>query len=450
MVLLALASAWARPQAPALFCELYDEAPSCVSGSTSCTTCHSLNGAPAHNPYGADLLDELDPQDFEGSLHEALSAIEELDSDGDGRSNLDEILIGSEPGFESSIEPECSAQNGTDNDWYRVGEYDHAFAYKRVMLDFCGRSPRYDEVQAFAGRGDQDEVLQETLGLCLQSPYWDEVLEELATQVVQPVGPPTDINILGNWEWDLRLWAYAMSGDRDAAEVLTATYYVIEDPAGSGILAPIYEPRDEAELYAQPLEREHRYGLMTTRYALAMRVMFSRVPRTLTAHAYRQILGLDMSRNEGLYPVDELDGEYDWPAPRDVDDKGVWQEACAGCHTTLDPMSYPWVRYNGIDLDGDTTGVWLEDRVTEELPSIEGWLLGEPVEDPRDWVEVAVASDAFAQRTTEIFWTYLMRRAPYSCEDEEFQALWTDFRDNGRNVEDMLALLVASEAYGVP
>lgn len=448
MILALLATASARPEAPEIFCEVYADSPHCVSSTASCTMCHSLSGPPAHNDFGADL--GVDPEAFGESLPEALIDIQDLDSDGDGLSNLDEILGGGWPGLTSADEPECASQSGTNNDWYRVGEYDHAFAYRRVMLDFCGRSPRYDEVRAFADADDPDQVLQDTLDLCLESPYWGDVLRELAVGAVQPAGPATDINTLGNWAWDLRLFQYVMSGDRDAGEALTADYFVIESPAESGNLVAIDDPRNELETYAQPLDAEHRYGLITTRYALSMRVMFSEVPRTLAAHVYREFLGLDIARSEGLYPVDESDGAYDWPAPLDVDDKGVWQEECAGCHSTLDGLSYPWARYNGIDLEGGTGGQYLEDRATDVLPTTDGVIFGDPISTPAEWVEAAVTSDAFAENTTSMFWDYLMRRTPYSCEQEEYQALWTDFRDNGRNVHQMLSLLITTEAYGVP
>ena len=447
MSLLLVGVVFAKPEAPEVFCELYDDSPHCIGGVAACTMCHTLGGPPAHNDYGGALVVD---EDFEASLLASLQDIDALDSDGDGIDNGTEIRSGSWPGFASEIEPECATQSGTDNDWYRVGEYDHDFVYRRVMLDFCGRSPRYEERKAFAQARNPNEVLQDTLGLCLQSTYWGEVLEELSVGVVQPVGPPTDLNILGNWEWDLRLFQYAMSGDRDAAEVLTADYFVIETPADSGQLVAIDDPRNALEEYAQPLAAEHRYGLITTRYSLSMRVMFSDVPRTLASHVYRELLGLDIARSEGLYPVDEAEGAYDWPAPLDVDDKGVWQEECAGCHATLDLLSYPWARYNGIDLDGNTTGVYLEDRAIDILPDTEGSIFGESISTPGEWVDAAVQSDAFSENTVSLFWTYLLRREPYTCETEEYEALWTDFRDNGRHVEDMLSLLITTEAYGVP
>jgi len=344
-LLLCLPSAEARPAAPEVFCATYPDTPLCASGTVACSTCHAPSGPPGHNDYGADVDAALPfGVPFEEGLPEALLMVEPLDSDGDGVDNLAEIGLGGLPGLDAALEPECTPQPVTGNPWYDVGEYDPEFAFRRVMLDFCGRSPRYEERQAFQSHPDPVARLSEVLDLCLQSPYWSDVLRELAVGVVRPIGPPSDINILGNWEWDLRLFMYAMSGDRDAGDVFDADYLVVEDPPLTGRLAAIAEPRDSAEAYAQPLLAEQRYGLITTRYSLSMRVMFADMPRTLTAHYYRELLGLDIARSQGLFPIDELDGEYDWPAPADVDDKGVWQEGCAGCHATLDGLSYPWAR----------------------------------------------------------------------------------------------------------
>lgn len=443
--------AQARAAAAELFCASYPESPLCAAGATACTTCHVLAGPPAHNPYGEAVRDARTPDvDFEDDLPFALAAVELLDSDGDGSDNLAEILSGSLPGFEASVEPECGAQSPVDNPWYRLGEYDAAFAYKRVTLDFCGRSPRYEEMEALRSHGAPMAVIAEQLDLCLTSPYWQDVLRELGTGVVRPIGPATDVNPLGNWEWDLRLFVYAMSGDRDAADLLQAKYLVVEEPAGSGHLVAIDQPRTPVEEYAQPLEPVDRYGLITTRFTLAMNVMFAPMPRTLVAHVYRELLGLDLARSEGLYPVDELDGELPWPSPLDVDEKGVWQEGCAGCHATLDPASYPWIRYNGIDLEGDTTGTLQRRRAEDIVPTTDGYLFGETVSGPAEWVEVALATDAFPRRITAILWQYLMRRPPYSCEQDEYDALVDGLVANGRNVEALLHLLVATDAYGVP
>jgi hypothetical protein len=449
--LLLTAAALARPEAPEGFCAVYEDAPACVAGAVSCTQCHDTSGPPNFNAYGADLSGALDRSlSFEEALPGALETIEDLDSDGDGLSNLEEIQAGSWPGWSEEIEPECSTQTNPENPRYELGGYDAAFAWKRVMLDFCGRSPRYEEVQAFAAAADPEAEIAGLLDACLGSPYWAEVLEEIGVSVIEPVGQASDVNILGNYLWDLRLFAYATSDGRDAGDLLQADYYVVEEPAYSGIYVAIDEPRTDTEAYAQPLPREHRYGLITTRYSLAMRIMFSPVPRNLTSHWYRELLGLDISRSEGLYPIDEAGGAYGWDAPLDVDGSGVWQEGCASCHATLDPLSYPWSRYNGIDLESGTTGTWLEDRYADLMPTTEGHLFGEPVDGPAEWVELAVQSDEFARTVTGVFWRYLLRRDPYTCEADAFDDLWRGFRDGGRDVEAMLHALVLTEAYGQP
>ena len=352
LVLAGTSEAWARPQAPDIFCEAYPGSQLCAAGATSCTTCHVLAGPPQRNPYGAALAAAFSVAEFDEALRAALPLVEDEDSDGDGVSNLAEIQAGSLPGFDSSVEAECGEQTVFDNPWYRVGTYDPAFAFKRVTLDFCGRSPRYEENRSFADVDAPLDALTDQLAMCLTSPYWQDVLNDLAAPVVRPIGPATDVNILGNWAWDLRLFRWVMSGDRDAGELLSADYYVVESPPLSGRLVAIDEPRSDFEQFAQPLAAEDRFGLITTRFSLAMNVMFAPVPRTLAAHIYRELLGLDLARSEGLFSIDELSGEYDWPSPADVDSKGVWQEDCAGCHATLDPLSYPWARYNGIDLNG--------------------------------------------------------------------------------------------------
>jgi hypothetical protein len=440
----------ARPQAPEIFCETYPESQLCAGGAASCTTCHVLAGPPQRNAFGVDVAQAFTLAEFEEALRLALAEVEDLDSDGDGISNLAEIMAGTLPGFDSSIEPECGEQTLFSNPWYRVGEFDPAFAFKRVTLDFCGRSPRYEERLAFDDVKGSLAALTTQLEQCLESPYWQEVLVELAAPIVRPIGPATDVNILGNWAWDLRMFRWAMSGDRDAGELLTADYFVVEDPPLSGRLVTIDEPRSDFESFAQPLDAADRYGLITTRYSLAMNVMFAPVPRTLTAHIYRELLGVDIARSQGLFPVDELDGEYDWPAPADVDQKGVWQEECAGCHSTLDPLSYPWARYNGIDLDGGTTGAFLPDRATDIMPTTDGAIFGTPISTPQEWVDAAVNSDEFSQRIVSIVWGYLFRRPPLSCEQDEFDALRSGFQGGGRNVEAMLHRLILTDAYGAP
>jgi hypothetical protein len=79
--------------------------------------------------------------------------------------------------------------------------------------------------------------------------------------------------------------------------------------------------------------------MITTQWFLHSNTMVSALPRTTAAQAYRAYLGADISAMEGLIPVA---GE-----PTDVDHKGVKQERCAGCHSTLDPLAYAFAKYEG-------------------------------------------------------------------------------------------------------
>ena len=158
--------------------------------------------------------------------------------------------------------------------------------------------------------------------------------------------------------------------------------------------------------------------------------MFTALPRTTAAQAYRSYLGLDIAKSEGLIPPD---GEV----LVDYDDKGIEAAECAVCHTTLDPLSYPFSRYWGIAAN--QTGTYNVDRMTLLNPAIEGsgirdvpesgFLLGQPVSDLVEWSNVAANSDAFAK----------------------FETVWRDFRDiHNYRVEQMLVDLIESEAYGTP
>lgn len=58
----------------------------------SCTLCHTEVGSYLFNPYGQAYNDQL------GSAPERFQAIENLDSDGDGSTNIQELKAGTSPG----------------------------------------------------------------------------------------------------------------------------------------------------------------------------------------------------------------------------------------------------------------------------------------------------------------------------------------------------------------
>jgi len=115
---MATCSTLAKPVAPAAFCNVYPNSKTCEGGPPPCTLCHSI--APARNTFGTQLSEHLAPgtarplsdESFVAALPAALKAIEQADADGDGVTNVAEIMAGSLPGDASSvpIERSCSAE----------------------------------------------------------------------------------------------------------------------------------------------------------------------------------------------------------------------------------------------------------------------------------------------------------------------------------------------------
>lgn len=450
-IAVAVGRAFATQDSPDLFCDRYPQSPFCVTGRVSCQVCHDSAGPPLLNPYGDALLAEVGSADLASALAAALRSVEPLDSDGDGVDNLGEIEAGTWPGFATGAETACNTQVETENAWYTVGRWDPSFAFRRVSIDFCGRQPTWPEWEAFRASPDPTAAVVEHLDACLDSPSWHVALTEVAMPVVRPAeefNPYNYDRADANPDWDFHFWRYVLTDGRDAADLLQGKYFVVEEPPGSGTLLAVDDPRTDDEWNQQPMEAEHRFGLITHHHSLVRFLGVRFVPRTLVNQFYRELLGLDLARGEGLYPVDEMNGAYPWPTSLDVDDANVQQEGCASCHSTLDPLSYPWARYNG--LGGPRTGTYDPDRATDILPTTDGHIFGIPVSGPEEWVAEAVASDHFSRRMVFVFWRHLFQREPLSCEEEAFDALWTDFRDHGRDIERMLHQLVLLDAYGAP
>jgi hypothetical protein len=180
--------------------------------------------------------------------------------------------------------------------------------------------------------------------------------------------------------------------------------------------------------------------------------MFTAIPRTTAAQAYRAFLGYDLARLEGLYPVEN--------EPADYDNRGVAAPACAACHTTLDPLSYPFSRYEGI---GGGTGysysynadrmpgfVWSNGAKVAETPE-QGMLFGEPVADLVAWGRVAANSEPFRRATVLDYWKLMFGDAPRPTEEAEFAALVEAFgTTHEHQIERMLHDLIDLEAYGAP
>jgi hypothetical protein len=440
LILVFAVVAQARPTGPAAFCETYSQAPACEGGLPACTYCHTI--PPSRNPFGAQISEALgfdgDDAAFAVALPEGLAAVETKDADGDGAANLAEILAGSLPAVASS-----TPRVACDDCGWNAG-----LAFKRVMLDVCGRSPSWDEWTAFSEKDDQAAEVHTALDRCLDSLWWlgkDGVVWGLAHAKIRPIqavkaGENSGPIPLGDYDNDYRIFVYTQTDDRDARQVLLADHHVAYDVL-LGYQAILSGPGEQ-------VQTARRAGLLTTRWALLSKTMFTGMPRTAAAHAYRAFLGLDIARMQGLDPVED--------EPVDYDQKGVTAPTCAQCHSTLDPLTYPFTRYRGLERNQSYYDPERLDDFAFEGPRMRdtpeaGIIFGEQVANLNEWAEVAANSDAFAQATVTDYWKLMVGHEPLPTEAAEFNALWKDFRGtHDYRIEAMLHGLVETEAYGAP
>lgn len=451
----------AKPTGPRAFCETYADAPECMGRSVTCNKCHVSTQPVAWNAYGGALLGALDGAAFDDAVAGALRKIEDEDSDGDGLSNREEIDLGTDPGDPLSQWMPRPTPEGAENPSYAIGEYDPAFAFKRVHLLFCGASPAYEELGDFAALdgGAQMQAIHDALAHCLDSEFWiDEALTTLAHPKIRPVkafGADSDVEINGNritladYAWDYRLWQYLLSADRDARELLTAQYHIRRDGSGNfeRVEGTVANPPG-AFGGGQPLATEHRAGMLTTQWNLLLNVMFAALPRVAAGHAYREYLGLDLSLTQGIRPVA---GE-----PLDLDAKGVDAAECAQCHSTLDPLSYAFSYYEGIDVSNlKYTGQYRPERPSVRIP---GWDDAQPefvVLDKKvaSLVELAgemAQSREFQRHLAHMFFVYAVGHEPRADEVDEFEAVWTAMPADGYSANRLLHRLVDTDAFGTP
>lgn len=464
--LVVAAPAAARPTGPRAICAASAassanavDVAACHGAIPSCTLCHQ--GAPDLNAYGLAIASALGDDgaytfdNFDARLPAAIDATGADDTDGDGVTNLEELLLGTLPGDAQSHFSPPPAPSGDDNPHYSVGTRDAVFAYRRVLTSFCGRPPTYEELTAFRAVDDdaREQALHATLDECLASSFWrDDALHRLADAKIRPLESIGFDGLipLADYAWDYRLFSHVLSGDRDVRDLLLATYHV--DVDGNVVQGIIPAPADSPlGTGGQPLEVEQRAGMLTTQWFLMIHTMFSALPRTTAAQAYRAYLGMDIARSEGIDPVV---GE-----PRDVDARGVAAPQCAVCHSTLDPLSYAFSPYNGIGRfssrgvrDLELTGTFNAARMPWPADSV---LFGQPVTSLRAWAEHAANSDAFFATVTRTLWAGAFGRPPTVAERPEFEILWLSLVDDvaaGRTprAERVLHDMVDTDAFRVP
>jgi hypothetical protein len=460
------ATSLAKPSAPALVCATYPGLPDCMGTLVACTSCHVTIDPPAWNAFGESLRKQRsDAEPFETWLPDALRAVEGRDADADGMANLDELVQGTQPGDASSKPAPADDATELFNPRYVLGDYDARFAYRRMAALYCGRSPSYEDMQAFSAAPADEQTLRKrlhaALSRCLESEYWQKTaLPRLADPRIRPLyaaGPESQVMItaelrlvIGDYNYDYRLWRYVLSNDHDARELLTARYHVVEDPQGKLVerYGVIPQTVPDALTGGQPLAEEHRAGMLTTQWFLSINTMFSALPRTSAAHAYRSYLGADISMSEGLRPVA---GE-----PVDVDGKGVAQERCAVCHSTLDPLSYAFASYEGIAAPNTVQfGSYRPERALEMIPAWDpakqrSVLLGQEVASVVEWARVASESDQFLRNLAEMFFRHALGRMPLPAEQAEFVALWRSLPEHGYSANQLIHQLVDTLAFGRP
>jgi hypothetical protein len=463
LVAAAASPAWAMPPGPEVFCETYPESAHCEGGNPPCSLCHT--DPPLWNSYGILVATELIPEaerplsydEFADALPAAMRAIESEDIDDDGDTNLEEIVLGTFPGNSDSVlsEPECPPA-GMNTD-YDVCNYDPRYVLRKVYLDFCGHSPDYEDVvelQQMSGSQQVDRIHQ-ALDECLDSEFWlgkDGQVWQLAHKKIRPVGSikagedqTTDFGFSDYYD-DYNMFVFCHIDDRDVREVLTADYYVTRATGPT-----TYTPTDEL-IGFQLMQQDKRVGMLTTQWRMIYDVMFTPLPRTLAAQAYRGFLGFRIERLEGLYPVEEVPADYSW--------QGVDDPTCAICHSTLDPLMYPFINYNGLALQpGVPRYQYVENRLALNFPNDPsdlhdtpeaGHVLGKPVDDLRQWGQVAADSDEFSAATVRDYWELLMGQ-PVVPSDIEYHLLWRSLMaEHEYSVERMLHDLIDTEAYGAP
>ena len=479
-------SAWAYPDGgPQAVCEVYPWTAQCNGRLASCLVCHTA--PPALNPFGKATQQALRANPTAG-MAGALVTVQNGDADGDGTSNLHEFALGTHPGdILSKHVPVAPSEEALSSSAYSVGSYDPVFALRRLKVAFCGVGPSYDEVEALRTAADPAAMLHTTLDACLKSGYWrDEAIVRLADSRIRPITSLSNcLNMMANFEHDYDLFAYIMTGGRDARDLLLADYHVSRGADGTLTiideqLQPIESPATRAGITcsdpfgnsppipgSQPVPAARRAGLLSTQWFMTINTQASWLPRTTAALAYKAWLGYDISSYEGLYP--------DAGMPADYDERGVQVPPCVHCHTTLDPLAYAFAYYNGVappfGADAGENGGYERDRPTTSFQAAPAWrdawaadpplpyALGTELSaetatgDGSSLVEVAeemAASSEFARHIVEMVFAEVTGTPPQPGHHDDMNRLIMAFTQGGYSVDALAHALIDTNAFGAP
>jgi hypothetical protein len=455
LAVIASAPVAAKPPAAHVLCQTYPDSPLCVGRTVSCSACHTA--APLLNPYGDavevalindgyEFFPDQEETDFVVRLRRLLPTLDRDDSDRDGISNLEELSLGTMPGDAQShfVAPAVE------------GSWDPRFAYRRAKVAFCGEPPTYDEMATVpTDESGGRMAVQTLLDTCLASDFWrNEALHRMADRRIRPqhaVGYDLgNAFALADYRYDYRLFSYAMSGNRDVRDLLLGTYHI--GPSGDRVEGA-FNVAGEGGALGQPLAPAQRAGMISTAWYLAIHTMFADLPRTAAAQAYRAYLGEDISLSEGLRPVE---GE-----PVDVDGKGVTGRTCNVCHSTLDPLSYAFAAYEGIQ--GGATGTFSAARLrrVRGTSTTHASILGtnldtNPAYNPatvglRGWATVATQDVGFARTVVFMLAEHALGRTPTPQDTLELLPLVERLRGmHAFRAEASVRDIVNSDAFGRP
>jgi hypothetical protein len=321
--------------------------------------------------------------------------------------------------------------------------YDNVRAFKRVHYLFCGSPVSFSNLVAFKLKDDlgQKTNISSDLNICLNSVFWKtDGLHRIADKKIKPIdalGINASLYILGDYRYDYRLYSYVMSDGRDMRELLTAQYHIALNGVKTFGQIPV-TPVSGKLIYAngQPLDPTRRAGMLTTQWFIAANTMFAKLPRTTASQAYRAYLGLDIALSQGLNQVPN--------EPRDVDGIGIDKPACAGCHTTLDPLAYPFSPYLGLEANNNV-GVYDASRTTW---SEQGDILGNPVSDLLAWAQVAASSDEFKKAMTRDLMEYAFGGRKLSgVELTNFNNLWVTLPSDSYSANALIHRIVELESF---
>jgi len=120
------------------------------------------------------------------------------------------------------------------------------------------------------------------------------------------------------------------------------------------------------------------------------------------------------------------------------------------CHSTLDPLSYAFSTYNGIETSvveilTNATGSYKGDRQPWEA---QGYIEGKPVKNLTDWADKARNSDLFKQNIARMMFRQAMSREVLPHEAEEFDKIWKSMPEDQYSVNKLIHRLIDTKAFG--